>query len=77
MPLYSSRVNDAVRELEAIFKVFLEANVFRSIERVKEVRGARNKIIDIVYEAYPHGDFIKSVKAANKRQTDGKENLGT
>jgi hypothetical protein len=73
--LERSRANDAVKELEAIFNVFLDISVFLSIKSIDEVRGARNKIIDIVYEAYPHRDFIKSVKAANKRQSDGKENL--
>jgi len=75
--LERSRANDAVKELEAIFKTFLEGSVFRSIKRIEEIRGARNKIINIVYEAYPHSDFIKSVKAANRRQADGKENFGT
>jgi predicted transcriptional regulator with HTH domain len=74
--LERSRVNDAVKELEAIFNNFLDIRVFRSIERIQTVRGARNKIIDIVYEAFPHKDFIKSVKAANRRQADSKEVMG-
>lgn len=73
--LERSRVNNAIQELEEIFKVFQEISVFQSIERIKEIRGARNKIIDIVYEAHPHPNFIKSVKAANKRQSDAKEKL--
>jgi len=73
--LERSRANDAIKELEAIFEVFLEISVFTSFKRIKEIRGGRNKIIDIVYEAYPHPDFIKSVKAANKRQSDAKAKL--
>lgn len=73
--LERSRTNDAVKELEAIFSVFLKILVFQSIKRVEEIHGARNKIIDIVYEAYPHADFIRSVKAANKRQSDAKLKL--
>ena len=74
--LERSRTNDAVKELEAIFKIFIDIKIFRPFKRMQEVRGARNKIIDIFYEAYPHEDFIKSVKAANRRQADGKETLG-
>jgi hypothetical protein len=73
--LERSRANNAIQELEAIFTVFQEISVFQSINRIKEIRGGRNKIIDIVYEAYPHPDFIKSVKAANKRQSDAKAKL--
>jgi hypothetical protein len=74
--LERSRTNDAVKELEAIFQIFIDKKIFRPFKRMKEVRGERNKIIDIFYEAYPHEDFIKSVKAANRRQTDGKETMG-
>lgn len=73
--LERSRVNNAIQELEQIFEVFQEISVFQSIERIQEIRGARNKIIDIVYEVHPHPNFIKSVKAANKRQSDAKEKL--
>jgi len=74
--LERSRTNDAVKELEAIFQIFIDKKIFRPFKRMKEVRGERNKIIDIFYEAYPHEDFIKSVKAANRRQADGKKTLG-
>jgi hypothetical protein len=74
--LERSRTNDAVKELEAIFQIFIDKKIFRPFKRMKEVRGERNKIIDIFYEAYPHEDFIKSVKAANRRQADSKEILG-
>lgn len=74
--LERSRTNDAVKELEAIFQTFIDKRIFRPFKRMKEVRGERNKIIDIFYEAYPHEDFIKSVKAANRRQADGKKTLG-
>ena len=75
--LERSRTNDAIKELEAIFEVLLNIKVFMNITRIKEVRGARNKIIDIVYEAYPDKDFFKSVIAANKRQKDGRDSLAS
>jgi hypothetical protein len=67
------RTNDAIKELEAVFEVFKTIRVFNSVQRIKDIRGERNKIIDIIYEGQPHSDFIKSVKAANKRQADGRE----
>lgn len=75
--LVRSRTNDAIKELEAIFMDFQTINVFTSVERINEIRGTKNKIIDIVYQAHPHQDFVKSVKAANKRQADGKLKLQT
>jgi hypothetical protein len=71
--LERSRSNDAIKELEAVFEVFMTIKVFNSFKRIKDIRGERNKVIDIIYEAHPHSDFIKSVKAANKRQSDGRE----
>ncbi|NOU20588.1 MAG: hypothetical protein HOO93_02160 [Methyloglobulus sp.] len=73
--LERSRANNAIQELEAVFAKFQAIKVFSSFNRTKEIRGGRNKVIDINYEAHPHPDFIKTVKAANKRQSDGKEKL--
>jgi hypothetical protein len=70
--LERSRVNDAIKELESIFDELISEKIFICVSRKKELRGARNKIIDIIYSASPHPDFVKSVKAANKRQTDSK-----
>ncbi|MBS3951655.1 MAG: hypothetical protein KGZ88_01745 [Methylomicrobium sp.] len=70
--LVRSRTNHAVSELEAIFQNFQEVHVFASFERIKRICGAKNRIIDIVYRATPHPNFIKTVKAANKRQSDTK-----
>lgn len=75
--LERSRVNNAIQELEEVFKVFQEIPVFQSIKRIKEIRGAKNKIIDIVYEAYPHQNFISAVKAANRRQSNAKQEIAT
>jgi hypothetical protein len=75
--LVRSRTNNAINELEAVFRDLQAINVFSSVERIKEIRGSRNKIIDIIYQAHPHPEFIKSVKAANKRQADGKLKLQT
>ncbi|MBF6650030.1 MULTISPECIES: replication protein [unclassified Methylobacter] len=73
--LERARGNDAIKELEEIFKNFQAINVFSSVKRIEDKRGPRNKIINIVYEANPHQNFIKMVKAANKRQSDAKEKL--
>ncbi|MDP3362371.1 MAG: hypothetical protein Q8S52_09645 [Methylobacter sp.] len=73
--LVRARMNDAVREFEGVLQKLKKKNVFVSFSRVNEIRGAKNKILDIVYRAYPHPEFIKSVKAANKRQSDDKSSL--
>lgn len=70
-----ARMNNAVSEFEAILQDLKEIRVFLCFSRIKEVRGTKNKILDMIYEAHPHPDFIKSVKAANKRQSDSKAKL--
>jgi hypothetical protein len=39
------------------------------------MRGNQNKILDIKYSLSPHPDFVKDVKAANKRQKDSNEQI--
>jgi hypothetical protein len=36
----------------------------------KNVTGPRKKLLDVVYTIWPSFDFVKEVKAANKRQND-------
>ena len=74
--LERSRTSDAVKELEAIFKIFIDIKIFRPFKRMQEVRGARNKIIDIFYEAYPHEDFIKSSQSRQQKASRWQGNPG-
>jgi hypothetical protein len=42
---------------------------------MEDVRGDRNKILDIKYALIPHAQFVKDIKAANKRQKDAQQLL--
>lgn len=64
------RPNDRVRKFEDTLKELVEHSVLLTFDRDEERRGERNKILDIKYSLSPHPDFVKDVKAANKRQKD-------
>jgi len=66
------RANDRVRKFEESLKELMEHSVLLSFKRDDELRGERNKIINIKYSLSPHSKFIKDVKAANKRQQNKK-----
>lgn len=66
------RPNDMVRKFEEALNELIENSVLYSFERNEEKRGERNKILDIKYSLSPHSNFVKDVKAANKRQKDAK-----
>lgn len=67
------RPNDVVRKFESSLQELIDNSVLISFKRTEEARGDRNKILDIKYSLMPHPEFVKDVKAANKRQKDGKE----
>ncbi|WP_347990276.1 hypothetical protein [Methylomonas sp. AM2-LC] len=73
--LNRERAGNSLIELEGCFNALVEANVFSRFERAEDIRVGRNRIHDIRYKLIPHADFIKSVKAANKRQSDDRESL--
>jgi len=68
------RTNDMVRKLEDVLHELIEHQVMIFFEK-EERRGERNKILDIKYSFVPHPDFVKDVKASNRRQRDGWEAL--
>lgn len=63
------RTNNAIQELEAVFEELKEKSVFMSVTRNRP-KGSKKKITDILYSATPHPEFIKCIKASNKRQSD-------
>jgi hypothetical protein len=69
------RPNDRVRKLEEGLDELVEHSVLHKFERTEERRGDRNKILDIKYSLSPHSDFVKDIKAANKRQRDAIINI--
>jgi hypothetical protein len=68
------RTSDAVRKLESALQELVDNKTLFSFTPEEE-RGARNKIIDIKYWLTPHADFVRDVKAANKRQQQGKATI--
>ena len=69
------RTNDMVRKLEEVLQELIVQQVLIFFEK-NETRGQRNKILDIKYSFAPHPDFVKDVKASNRRQRDGRDALG-
>ena len=68
------RDRDSVRKLDEALAELEEQDVLLSIKK-QENRGARSRILDVKYSLMPHPDFVKQVKAANKRLSDGRSKL--
>jgi hypothetical protein len=68
------RTNDMVRKLEEVLQELIAQQVLIFFGK-EERRGERNKILDIKYSFVPHPDFIKDVKASNRRQREGRDAL--
>lgn len=66
-----SRTNDIVRKLEDAFNELIEHGVMLTFQK-EERRGERNKIEDIKYALTPSPNFVRDVKAANKRQQEAR-----
>jgi hypothetical protein len=64
----------AVRKLEDSFKELQQQHILLSFEKETE-RGSRNRILDVKYILTPDPDFVKHVKAANKRLSEGRKTL--
>ena len=68
------RDRDSVRKLDEAMNELQDKEVLIDFER-QEQRGARNRILDVKYTLRPHPDFVKQVKAANKRLSDSRQQL--
>jgi hypothetical protein len=69
------RERKAVDRLEDAYDSLVKAGVISSFKRKNET-GPRGKLLDVVFTIYPHVDFIREAKAANKRQRLADEKLG-
>jgi hypothetical protein len=69
------RPNNVVRKFEEALTELKNNAVLISFNREEDMRGNQNKILDIKYSLSPHPDFVKDVKAANKRQKDFNEQI--
>ena len=47
-----------------------QKGILHRFER-NDVTGPRKKLLDVVFSIWPSFDFVKEVKAANKRQSNG------
>jgi hypothetical protein len=65
------RERDGVSAVDNAFLELQEHSVITRFEK-RNVRGSRGKIQDVLYVLYPSPDFIREMKAANKRDTDSK-----
>ncbi len=68
--LECKRQADTIRKLEDALEELITNQVLSEFNRVETVNGERRKIIDIKYSLKPHLEFIKDVKASNKRQSE-------
>ncbi|PON19359.1 replication protein [Candidatus Entotheonella serta] len=68
------RPSDARNAFEKALQELVDKNLIMFFEK-EETRGARNKIVDVKYLLTPHFDFVRDVKAANKRQRDASDEL--
>lgn len=62
-----ARERAAIDALQKALYDLKESGVLSAVER-GDVTGPRKKLLDIVFTIWPSFDFVKEVKAANKRQ---------
>lgn len=65
--LACKRNNDDIRKLEFALNELRGHEVLLSYSK-EDKRGAKNRIIDILFSLIPHHSFVRDIKAANKRQ---------
>ena len=66
------RSRDGVDALETAFAELTERGVLMSYKR-EDVPGPRGKLLDVIFDLYPNVEFVREVKAANKRKTDAEK----
>ncbi|MCA2971461.1 MAG: replication protein [Acidobacteriaceae bacterium] len=69
-----ARERAAVEALETAFKDLQKADILSSVTRNDE-KGPRRKILDVVFRILPSINFVREVKAANKRHGDSTRQL--
>jgi hypothetical protein len=69
-----TRERAAIKALEEAFGELKQQDIISKIDRV-DVMAARKKIVDVVFKIWPSYEFIREVKAANKRQTAASQRL--
>ncbi|CAG0983771.1 hypothetical protein ANRL3_02306 [Anaerolineae bacterium] len=65
--LNCDREKDNRREVDNAFTRLIESKVLREVQK-RTVKGSRGKTLDVVYQLYPSLEFIREMKASNKRK---------
>ena len=69
------RERDGMEKVEEAFAELKERKVILNYER-EDITGPRGKKLDLIYTVYPHVEFIREAKAANRRQNDSERAVG-
>lgn len=70
-----ARERAAIDALETAFQDLKKAGIVSDFER-KDQTGPRRKILDVIFKVWPSFEFVREVKAANKRQGESTRQLG-
>lgn len=74
--LTANRITKNTKALAAALDELVAADVLLSWSK-EERRGERNALTDVLYHLTPTPSFVSDVKAANARQRDARETLGS
>ena len=69
-----ARERDAMDALQRALNDLQEKEILSKVERITQT-GPKNKILDIRFTLWPSFEFVKEVKAANKRQLDAQRKI--
>ncbi|CAL1242122.1 replication protein [Candidatus Methylocalor cossyra] len=69
--LNRNRERDNIRDVEEALSSLVAKRVLREVQR-NPITAARGKIVEVIYRLYPTSEFVKEIKAANKRLQDAK-----
>lgn len=64
--LNCEREKDNRREVDKAFAELVKSQVLREVQKRAVIEG-KSKVVDVVYYLYPSAEFVKEMKAANKR----------
>lgn len=64
-----ARERAAIDALHSAFEELKEKKILSSCER-KDTTGPRKKLIDVIFKIWPSVDFVREMKASNKRLSD-------
>ena len=67
-----SRERAAIEAVRAAFNDLKERGVVSSLER-HDITGRRKKLLDVIFQIWPSSDFVREMKASNKRLMDSRQ----